>query len=181
MKNNPLFIVTLIVSLLSPNFVFAQDYSLSPDPENTLTLNLPPIPEPLKNEQNVGEAISPMKKGQTAPFTGLLLSPDAIAKILTEMEYKDQEIALEVQKATEELGVKHGHEMTIAKIKCDSDAKSFQDRVDSQKKEIERLDLELKKEKEDRPNPVVWAAIGVAAGVLTATLTAATIVYVTKQ
>lgn len=60
---------------------------------------LPPAPTPGVNEPNVGEAISPMKIGQRAPFTGLLLSPAAVAKITVELNHIDDKVKLEVDRA----------------------------------------------------------------------------------
>ena len=184
MKKNPLLILTLIASMTLSPIAMAQDYNPDPGEEDLSSASLPqlpPIPQPGKNEQPVGTAISPMKKGQTAPFTGLLLSPEAIAQIIVDIQTKEADIQIEVQRATDELNAEHEHDMTVARIRNESDNKLSQSRIDAQKKEIDRLDVELKKEKDDRPSPIVWTAIGVAAGVLVSTLTASAIVYAAKQ
>jgi hypothetical protein len=47
-----------------------------------------------------------MKKGQVAPFTGVLMSPEAVAKVIVELNSRDEEIAIEVNKAVAEQQVK---------------------------------------------------------------------------
>lgn len=175
----------LLLSMSMSSISFAQDYN--PDPENdfkyastasNVSLTLPPIPEVPKNEPNVGEAVSPMKRGQTAPFTGLLLSPAAVAKIIADIESKNDEIQLEVEKATAEQSAHHEYEKSIMKIRSESDSKIFTIRIDGQQKEIDRLDAQLKQERESRPNVFAWTALGLGAGVLLSTLTAAVIVSI---
>ena len=184
MKNK--FIASvLLASMTFSSVSVAQDF----DPEEEaprytspdVSVTLPPMPEPSKFEPDVGEAVSPMKKGQTAPFTGLLFSPAATATIIADIESKRDEIRIEVQKAVSELNVKHNHEMTIARIRNESDSKIDKLRIETQQRDIDRLAADLKKQKEEAANPFVWAAIGVGAGVLLSTLTAAVIVSVTNN
>lgn len=181
MKKNPLLIAILTVSMVLPQIAIAQDYNPDPGGEDTSLLSLPPVPPLAKNETDVGEAISPMKKGQTAPFTGLLLSPKAIASIIADIQSRNEEIQIEIQRVIETAEIQHSYEMTVERIRNESDNKLSLNRIQEQRKEIDRLDAALKKEKEDRPNPIVWAAVGVGAGVLVSTLTAAAVVYAVKQ
>jgi len=186
MKNK--IIATILAMMMSvSSTTFAQEFDPDPGNEDTeyyrseLPLNLPPVPTPLKLEPDVGEAVSPMKKGQTAPFTGLLFSPAAVAKIISDIESRQVEIDLAVNHATNRLTARHKYDMDVFKIRFDSDAKINQIRIDAQKKEIERLDARLKQEKEQQPNVLVWTAIGIGAGVILSTLTAAVVVSVTNN
>ncbi len=186
MKNKLIsFIVAL--SITSTSICNAYEYSLSPDPEvdtsiaPKTTLTFPEIPEIPESEPDVGEAISPMKKWQRAPFTGLLLSPGAIASIMYDLQDKEDLIAIEVNKATKKLNLLHSHEISILKIRSESDSKINKLRIEEQNKEIEKLDLQIKKERESRPDPLLWASIGAGAGVILTTLTAAIIVSVSNK
>ena len=181
MKKNPLLSAILTVSMVLPQIAIAQDYNPDPGDEDTSLLSFPPIPPLAKNETDTGELISPMKKGQTAPFTGLLLSPKAIASIIADIQSRDEEIEIKIQRGIETTKIQRSYEMTVERIRNESDNKLSLNRIQEQRKEIDRLDAALKKEKEDRPNPIVWAAVGVGAGILVSTLTAAAVVYAVKQ
>jgi hypothetical protein len=186
---NKLINLVVALSITMSSVSNADDYSLSPDPEEaidinvvpkTTTLTFPEIPEIPESEPDVGEAISPMKRWQRAPFTGLLLSPRAIASIMYDLQEKQDLIEIEVNKVTKKLNLLHNHEISILKIRNESDSKIDKLRIEEQKKEIEKLDLQIKKERESRPDPLLWASIGAGAGIVLTTLTAAVIVSVGK-
>jgi len=181
MKNK---IISLIVtiSLLTTNLLRAD----IPSPESEggkekKPIVLPSTPKLIPGEQDIGNAISPMKKGQIAPFTGLLLSPSATASIISDIQFKDQLIQIEVKKATSTMKSYHDHELEKIKIRNESDSQILSLRLQEQAKEINRLDLQLKEERESRPNPATWVSIGVVGGVILSTLTAAVIVSVVNN
>ena len=62
-------------------------------------ISLPQTPKPVEGEVDVGAAISPMKKGDKAVFTGLLLSPRAIATMIAQTNALKSQIPIEIQKA----------------------------------------------------------------------------------
>jgi len=177
------------ISMLFSSISYSQGYSLSPEEEADLevstgpstSLVFPAIPEIPKSELNVGDAISPMKKGQVAPFTGLLLSPSAIATVMSDIETKDELIRLEVNRAVSKLKLIHEHEITILRIRNESDSKIDKLRIDEQRKELDKLDAQLKKERETRPDPFIWASIGLGTGVILTTLTAAIVASVSNS
>lgn len=176
------------ISMLFSSTSYSQEYSLSPEDEefevstgSSASLVFPAVPEIPKNEPDVGEAISPMKRGQTAPFTGLLLSPAAIATVMSDIETKDELIRLEVNRAVSKLKLVHEHEMTILRIRNESDSKIDKLRIEEQRKELDALDAQLKRERENRPDPFIWASIGLGAGVILTTLTAAVITSVSNS
>lgn len=176
--------ILVSLSLLFSQIAIAQDIEINPDPdpkEKSTTVKLPPSPQPLPGEPDVGDAISPMKKGQVAPFTGLLLSPSAVATIISDIQTQKDRTKLEVKRATSLLHANHEHEKAIIKIRNESDSRISQLRIDQQKKELDRLDSLLKKEREDRANPATWVSIGVVGGVILSTLTAAVIVSVSNN
>jgi len=180
------FIIAL--SIVTSSVCPAQNYHLSPDPDEVevpvgpkTTLTFPQVPDVPQSEPDIGEAISPMKRWQKAPFTGLLLSPGAIASIMYDLQSKEDLIAIEVKKETNRLKLLHNHELSVFRIRNESDKKIDKLRIEEQKKEIEKLDLQIKKERESRPDPLVWASIGAGAGVILTTLTAAIIASVSSK
>ena len=58
-----------------------------------------PVPTLAADEPDPGAAVSPMKKGQTAPFTGTLLSPRAVAAVVAQIETQQQSVVIEVNNA----------------------------------------------------------------------------------
>ena len=181
MKKNLLLIATLIVSMTLSPYIQAKDYNPDPGDEDVISVSFPPVPPLVKNEIDIVATISPMKKGQVAPFTGLLLSPAAISSIIVDIESKNETIQTEIQKAVEIINVQHTYETTVERIRNESNNKLSLNRVQEQRKEIDRLDAALKKEKEDRPNPATWAVIGICGGIIITTLAASVVIYATKQ
>jgi len=180
--NNKIIAFFLLITQLFSITSFAGDGVPSPDPEPPKpSTRLPAPPQLTKDEIDVGEAISPMKKGQIAPFTGVLLSPAAVAKVIADIESRNDAIKVEVKKATSTLQARHDHEKTVINIRNEADTKIFKSRIDQQKREIDSLEFQIKNEREDRPNPATWTAIGLATGVVLSTLAAVLIVSVSQN
>ncbi len=139
--------------------------------------SIPQPPPPVAGEVDVGAAISPMKKGQVAPFTGVLLSPKAVASIITELDSIPKTIKIEVDKARGDEKAKCDFRAGEAKAAADADAKVAAAKIESNMKRIGVLEDELKKERDARPNLGVWVAAGFVGGVV---VTAAT-TYVILQ
>jgi len=137
-------------------------------------------PEKPKAEKDVGAALSPMKKGQFSPFTGVLLSPLAVATLIAELNAKGAEIKIEVDKAKAEAEANHAYEKNIAQTQCMADKKILQANIDAKKQQIESFDAVVKAELESRPNPAFWAILGAAAGIVVTTAAASAIVAVAK-
>jgi len=133
-------------------------------------------PEVPKAEKDVGASLSPLKKFQLAPFTGVLLSPLAVSSLIAELNAKSEEIKIEVNKAKAETKVNFEYEKSILQNSCTADKKVIEANLINQQKQIASLDAALRAEIESRPNPVGWAILGLAAGVVVATATASVIV-----
>lgn len=132
---------------------------------------LPSIPDPVPGEVDVGTAISPMKKGRIAPFTGILLSPKATATIIAELNSFNDRIKLEVDHARAEEKALCEFRVAEQKTNCDADKKVLQAQIDARKKEVDALNEALKKERDSRPNTVLWTGLGFGAGLITTVLT----------
>jgi hypothetical protein len=123
-------------------------------------------PDVPKTERDLGAALSPMKKGQFSPFTGVLISPLAISTLIAELRAKDEEIKIEVDKAKGELEANFTYEKKVLENQCVADKKILQADVQSRKEQVKSLNDALKLEVESRPNTAFWTVLGVAAGVL---------------
>lgn len=176
---NKLLASFLLMSFVSSSTAMSQGNVPSPDAKPSVVIPQPPAAQP--NEPDVGAAISPMKRNQLAPFTGVLLSPAAVASIIADINSKNDAIKIEVDKATKTLAAKHEYEVSLLKLRGESDTKISQVRIEEQRKELDRVDAQLKKEREDRPNPMTWASVGLGIGIIVTTLTASAIVYATRQ
>jgi hypothetical protein len=87
--------------------------------------------------------ISPLNEGMTSPFTGLLLSPQAVATIIAERESYEPRCQIKIDKSVAE-----------NQSKCDfnfAEAKTTYDAED---------------EIDNRPSKIVWTAVGFGGGVM---------------
>jgi hypothetical protein len=153
------FLASLVIgTMLSTSFpLFAEGPKLE-------------TPALIDGENDVGEAVSPMKKGQKAPFTGVLLSPRAAAKITVEMNNIDEKIDLAVKRTSEEDAARCTAKINEANINSDADKKILQARLDASLKNNDTLINRINKEEKNRPNVWFWASAGAASGVLTTIL-----------
>ena len=171
----------LLLSILSPNLALAQGVP-SPDPEPKPKVDLP-SPKLLPGEKDPGLAISPMKKGQRAPFTGVLLAPASVANVIVEMESFEERIKIEVRKATEQEKAECEKKLKNADAKSVADKKILQADIDDKARNISVLNGQvknLKDELDSKWSPAVWAGIGGGAGIVLTILTAFAISKATK-
>ena len=131
---------------------------------------LPKIETPY-GEIDPGEALSPMKRDQRAPFTGVLLSPKAVAKITVDLKSIDDKVKLEVRQATETQVAICLREKNEINIKADADKSILEASVQEKLRTIKLYEEQLKKES-GKPNPGTVLGIGVAIGAVLTTMTA---------
>lgn len=123
------------------------------------------LPEVSVLESDVGEAISPLKKGNRAPFTGILLSPEAVAKIKVDLDSIDDLIKIENEKITNQLNAEFVLKLNDMSIKNKSDIQIFEARVESLNFQNEDLSSKLQREIKNRPNKWLWFITGVGIGI----------------
>ena len=170
------FLATLInISILFQSLSLRADESVKPGIAALAEEISPEIP---KAEKDLGAALSPLKKFQLSPFTGVLLSPLAVANLIAELNAKSEEIKIEVDKAKSEAKVKFEYEKSILQNSCVADKRVIEANLISQQKQVASLDAALRAEIESRPSPIGWAILGLAAGVVVTTATASAIVAV---
>lgn len=128
------------------------------------------IPELQPGEPSVGEAISPMKKGQKAPFTGVLLSPAAVIKIVVDINNIPETIALERKDATKKCETSCTFRLEWSKIELGTDKKILKANLDAEKKQNAILVGRIEKLEKKQPNIPLWTASGAVAGIVTTVL-----------
>lgn len=168
-------LVTLFIGVqMSTAFpVFAQD------PIPTVTLPQPPVPAP--GEPDVGAAISPMKKGNIAPFTGILLSPKAAATIIANLNALQEQIKVEVDHARAEEQAKCDFRVSETTTRLETDKKILRAQVDEQGKRIVIITDQLKKEETSRPNTSLWVGVGTGVGFVLGVAATVLTVYAVNQ
>jgi hypothetical protein len=165
--------VLINISILVQSLPLYADDAVKPGMSALVEEVAPEVP---KAEKDLGAALSPLKKLQIAPFTGVLLSPLAVANLIAELNAKSEEIKIEVDKAKDDAKVKFEYEKTILQNSCIADKKVIEANLINQQKQVALLDAALRAEIESRPSPAGWAILGLAAGVIVATATASVIV-----
>jgi len=146
-------------------------YAQDPVPESESPLvklkpNIPLIDMELQpGENDPGEAISPLKKGQKIPFTGLGFSISAVAKFYVWFEYYDKFLEIEKNYLKDKLEAEHRLEIANLEASNKADLAISQVKVDSAMGQVELLQKQLEKEINSRPNITLWTSLGVVAGV----------------
>jgi hypothetical protein len=162
----------LLATLTLPNIAIAQSVP-SPDAEPAV-LNIPP-PELTPGEKDPGLAISPMKRGQRAPFTGVLLAPASVASVIVEIESIHERMQIEIRKAVEQERAECEKTVQDLNVKTEADNKIHQANIDGKNRTINMLNQRVKKLEEEnasRWHPGVWIGIGTAGGIALTVLTA---------
>ena len=145
----------MVFSFLATTSVNAQD---------RLELELPNIISP-QAEEDLGAVISPIRKGEKSPFTGLVLSPRAIATIMSHYKFLNEQIGIETEKARQEVTAQFENKIRELQIKYNSDKASYQTQLESSRSDSARYKSLLEKEISSRPNLPLWAGISFASGI----------------
>jgi len=168
----------LLFSFLFPQICFAQSKDISPDPD--VGKESFPKVELVPGEKDPGLALSPMKKGQKTPFTGVLLSPSAVANVIVELESIDEKIRIEVNVAVQKQIAECEKSASNLNTKHEADVKILRSDIDDKTRTISAKEEEIKKLKAEQTNPWIWAGIGTAGGIALALLTTFAVSKVTK-
>jgi len=150
-------LLCFVITFCHSSNVFADD------------VKLPTITVPA-DEADVGNALSPMKKGEKAPFTGVLLSPRAIATIITQINSSQAQIDIEIWRARAEERATSEFKLSEQKIKLETDGKILQIQLDARQKEIAVLNEQLKKEQASQISRPFWTSVGAVGGVVVSIL-----------
>jgi len=117
--------------------------------------------------------ISPLKKSQPAPFSGVLFNPRAAASVATEISTLSDRINLEVKKAVTETAAKKDFILNESTAQCTADKKTMQATSSASTDKIKLLEKDVKasrkavKDAEDAaPSRTLWMSLGGVGGVL---------------
>ena len=130
-----------------------------------------PSPDPDPEEQIA--KISPMRKGNRAPFTGVLFSPRATATVVTEIETFEERMKIEIDKAVRDATAKKQFELNETDSKCTTAKTILQADIDAKSSRIKQLSKDLSDAQDaaaNAPSRLLWTGIGVLAGAATAVL-----------
>lgn len=130
-----------------------------------------PNPPALVNEPDPGAVITPMKKGEKAPYTGVLLSPKSTASILVQLKSIDEKVKIEVNKARGEEKAQCTKDLSDQKVAYETDNKVLSATIVEQTKRIEIVEKKLKDAEKSRPNIALWTSLGAVGGVIVTSLT----------
>lgn len=138
---------------------------------------LPTIIAPA-GEKDAGLTISPLKKDNKAPFTGVLLSPAAVASIIAQAHVYDAQVKLEVDKTKAEEQAQCQYRVSEIKTTTDADKGILQARYDAKVKEVEALQKQIKPSTSTAP--ALYVSGGAVAGIGLTLLTVFVVSRVTK-
>ncbi len=110
--------------------------------------------------------ITPIKKGAPAPFAGVLLTPEAVAKIVAEAESCDKRVKTEADHAREVQKALDEKTLADAKADADRDRKVLQAGIHSRDGQIKDLTVALGKSEQARSYTWLYAGGGALAGVV---------------
>lgn len=122
--------------------------------------------------------VTPVIKGQMVPYSGVLLSPEAVAKIITDAQECSQRIKIEIDHARDVQKALDDKKLADIQADIERDKKIFQAGITSRDGQIKDLSLALQKSENSRNNNWVWVAGGVLAGALLTVGTVAIVGYV---
>jgi len=156
----------ILLSFFHSNIAYTQE-----------STDLPKV-ETQQGEIDPGEAISPMKSQQKAPFTGVLLSPKAVATITAKLLSIVERIKLAQSEATEQAQEFCRNEKATNEIRVKADKQILEARIRDNERTIELYQKSLNEVKQSQHDPVML--IGLSAGG-TAVLTALSILAVAQS
>jgi sensor c-di-GMP phosphodiesterase-like protein len=153
-----------LVSLLVVIALVCTSLPCLADPTPPVVLYTPPI-------------ITPLTKGQPAPFSGVLLTPEAVAKVIAEAQDCPKRIKVEADHARDVQKAEDDKVLADAKADAEHDKKILQAGITSRDGQIKDLTTALQKSEDARKNTWLWVGGGTLVGVL---VTIGTVVLVSS-
>jgi len=118
----------------------------------------------------IAPVITPVTKGALAPFTGILLTPEAVARVIAEAKDCPKRMLVETDRARAE--EKAHSEKTLANAVSDTkrDREIAKAAIEQRDDNIKDLTTRLEKSESARGNAWLWAGGGVLVGAVIVTL-----------
>lgn len=137
----------LVASLLTSSHAFADPVaSVSVDPLQV-------------------SGLTPIRKGQAAPYAGVLLTPKAVATIIAEKETEKEKIAAMVDAAVKTAEAKKDFQIAELKTNCETDIKNQKVIANANLEKVKLLEKTVKQLQDDMPNRTTWTVVGFVGGV----------------
>lgn len=126
----------------------------------------------------VDAVITPLKKGQPAPFPGVLFSQPAAASVVADISVSKEKIKAEVDKAVTTAVAEKQLELDDVKSRCAKDKTDLGSQLEGKTKDIVRLsddlkiaDARIKKLEADMPSRSTWFTVGLVGGIVVTVVT----------
>lgn len=165
-----LALMGLYVTTCAPQTASAQE-------ANTSASVSIPVPTVSNAERDPGAVMTPLTKGQKAPFTGTLLSPKSIAILIAEFHAMPKRCDARVEAEIGRCKADSELETGLCRTNCEANTAILNSRL----KTLEAVDDQNKKRiaelQKAQTNPLMWLLGGVVGGVLVT----GTIVYISHQ
>ncbi len=174
----------LLKNFVSMALIAVQAVAVTPlyaQATNDLPMTLPAPPPLAPGEVDVGAAISPMRRGQLAVFTGVLLSPLAVATVVAELNSIQERINLEIDRTEAVERASCQFKLDEAKNAHETDKKIFFAQIEAKDKYIITLNDVIKENESNTPNTPLWVGLGIGAGFLAGVAATVVTVYAVNQ
>ena len=122
-------------------------------------------------------AISPLRKGQPAPFSGVLFTPRAAASVATEINTFRDRLKIETTSAVASAEAKKDFKYEEAAAACKADKGMLSATIMSERERSIFLEKEVQRLKDETPSKAMWVGAGALGGV---TLTLLTVFAVSR-
>lgn len=124
--------------------------------------------------------ISPLQKGQPAPYPGILFSPRAAASVAADISGFPERLKIEVNTAVKKAEAGKDFVISENNSKCNADKTVLDAKIDANLKRINQLQIDLDAAKASTPNRTVWFSIGAVGGIALTLLTVFVVGQATK-
>lgn len=121
--------------------------------------------------------ITPLTKGQPAPFAGVLLTPEAVAKVIAEAQDCPKRVKIEADHARDVQKAEDDKVLADVRADAERDKKVFQAGIVARDGQIKDLTSALQKSENARKDNWLWVGGGALVGVL---VTVGTVVLVSS-
>lgn len=157
--------IVLTTALFAASVAFDRGVSsqtASAQPQ--IVLSSIPVPSVPRAETSVGAAVSPMRKEQKAPFTGVLFSPVAVATLISTFDLWPQRVKIEVERAMQVCTAESEKKLADQTATSEYNNSVNIARIVSLNADNARLESDLRS-KESAWSSGTWFGLGVLGGV----------------
>ena len=111
-------------------------------------------------------AVTPVQKGAPAPFSGVLLTPEAVAKIVADAREREERAKVDVDDARAVQKAEDNKVLADAKADAELQRKTMQAGIDRRDNQISSLTKSLEAASSSSRSPWLWMGVGAVGGFL---------------